>query len=300
MGARHANCCVPPFMKPSTRFLILASFLGAMGLGCSSATGGGPYAADGGISDGATRRTDGGGGIFDLPSGGGPAKNQSGRFVLQVSAPEDETEAAFAARFGPKSPTAQAFELANSLVTLPSDLPVHVGKCGIENAFYAPAKHAIFLCYELLAAIGGAFLDRGAPPEWADNAMAFVALHEAGHAFLGENKIGVLGKEEDVADDLSAMTFIGQGHPEIPLHGVVGLLALGAGHHDYADEHSFSEQRYYAILCLIYGSDPNTGQEIVGEGEGRLPERRAERCPSEWDSKVAATRELLGPYRRQK
>jgi hypothetical protein len=132
-------------------------------------------------------------------------------------------------------------------------------------------------------------------------AMAFVAIHEAGHAFLGENGVTVLGKEEDVVDDFSAILFIALKRPDVPLLGTLAMLALSqGGMHNYADEHSLSEQRYFTILCLIYGSNPTEYADLIGaQGDYKLPQARADRCPGEWQSKVKALQSLVGPFLRK-
>jgi len=59
-------------------------------------------------------------------------------------------------------------------------------------------------------------------------------------------------------------------------------------------EHSLSEQRFYNILCLVYGSNPEKFNFLVEDGD--LPEERAEICPSEYERKVNSWDTLLSPY----
>ena len=60
------------------------------------------------------------------------------------------------------------------------------------------------------------------------------------------------------------------------------------------DEHSLNGQRVYSITCLIYGSDPDSFAELVGE-DG-LPAERAARCPGEYKQKSRAWDRLLAPH----
>ena len=68
-----------------------------------------------------------------------------------------------------------------------------------------------------------------------------------------------------------------------------------------SDEHSMSDKRYYNMLCLVLGSAPDKyASVLVGpEASGLLPEDRAVRCPSEWNTKQAALANLVGPYVRK-
>ena len=60
------------------------------------------------------------------------------------------------------------------------------------------------------------------------------------------------------------------------------------------DEHSLDAQRVYNIACLIYGSDPEVYNDLVGD-DG-LPSDRAERCPDEFAQKVKSWEKLLANY----
>ena len=61
---------------------------------------------------------------------------------------------------------------------------------------------------------------------------------------------------------------------------------------DYADVHSLDRQRYYNILCLIYGSDSAGYADLVEDGD--LPEGRAETCEYEFAQKTDSWTRLLG------
>jgi hypothetical protein len=60
------------------------------------------------------------------------------------------------------------------------------------------------------------------------------------------------------------------------------------------DEHGFGGQRFYNILCLIYGSDPQKYADFVSSGN--LPEDRAQQCPTEYAKVKHAWERLLQPY----
>jgi hypothetical protein len=68
----------------------------------------------------------------------------------------------------------------------------------------------------------------------------------------------------------------------------------GQNHTPFSDEHAFDGQRYYNILCLVYGSDPRAYEALATSGA--LPEDRARRCPGEFKDISAAWQKLLSPH----
>ncbi len=61
-----------------------------------------------------------------------------------------------------------------------------------------------------------------------------------------------------------------------------------------ADEHGLAAQRYYNILCMAYGANPASTQDLVDHG--LLPKERAERCGGEYQQVQKAFRKLIAPY----
>ena len=49
---------------------------------------------------------------------------------------------------------------------------------------------------------------------------------------------------------------------------------------EYADEHSLDQQRFYNMVCWVYGSDPDGYEHLLEDDY--LPAARAERCESEY------------------
>jgi hypothetical protein len=62
----------------------------------------------------------------------------------------------------------------------------------------------------------------------------------------------------------------------------------------FADEHDFSEQRFYNIMCWTYGADPLVRGYVV-ETSG-LPIERAQRCPAEYDRIRSSWERILAPH----
>jgi Putative metallopeptidase len=62
----------------------------------------------------------------------------------------------------------------------------------------------------------------------------------------------------------------------------------------YSDEHSLNAQRYFNLLCIVYGRDPDHFSGIVERG--MLPKERASRCPEESAKITRSWARLLLPH----
>lgn len=114
-----------------------------------------------------------------------------------------------------------------------------------------------------------------------------IFYHEFGHALIDVMDLPVLGQEEDAADTASALMIDGL-YDEDAAQDIAALAAFGfldeaaqAGEPAWWDEHGPDLQRYYNLVCLFYGADPETRADLAEELE--LPEDRAEKCPEEFD-----------------
>lgn len=267
------------------------------------AEGGAPAADAGATSPLPTTSTTDAKGQF---GGSGKSNGQTGRFVYQLSAPENPAFAPYVDGVVKSEIVVNSINAFSNALTIPNDIPVVAGECGQVNAYYDPQEHLVGLCFELIHAIHTQFsskLEGKTPAEQMDvtaRAWAFIALHELGHALIGENKIGVLGGEEDVVDDISGLIFVAAKIPEVPLWGTGALRVIAPDAPTYSGEHSFSSQRYFNMLCMVYGSDPTAYAELVGaEEDSLLPQERAVRCPKEYADKQKAAEQLFAPYVRE-
>jgi hypothetical protein len=189
----------------------------------------------------------------------------------------------------------------NSTLKLPRDLPIVHKLCGEENAFYDPNTGELQLCYELLNSIYAVSKELAADDEEAvERAVGtwlFVTFHELGHGLIDLYGLPITGKEEDAVDDFSTVLMIQADMAEYAAYAADYWNAIGTDVSEetsFADEHSLNAQRFYNILCLIYGSDPDKYDVIVREGF--LPEARAQRCPAEYAQKDKSWGTLLEPW----
>jgi putative metallopeptidase DUF4344 len=132
-----------------------------------------------------------------------------------------------------------------------------------------------------------------------------VILHELGHALFHVQNIPLLGREEDGADQIAALIMLQFG-PKVALTSIKG--AYNAWHHmnaerlrrqkgeispaQEADEHSIDIQRAFNFLCIAYGKDPATFQELADQ---LLPPARRDNCADEYKQAALAFRKTLLP-----
>jgi hypothetical protein len=197
-------------------------------------------------------------------------------------------------------------------LVLPSDM-VAVGKqCDAVNDFYDPDANEIQLCYESIQHSEQNFARSGSP----DPAAAAVHAEtsgfylEVGHATLFIYELAFTGREEDVADQLSAFMLLAPGADGKPYPDGVRIATdtaqdwkLSAQESGDANElpfwdgHPMDVQRMYNWECWIYGSDPAANANIVTSGD--LPEDRAGNCEDEFQNMAKAWHQLLGPHLRK-
>ena len=194
----------------------------------------------------------------------------------------------------------------NSKLKLPTNVYLTMAECLEPNAKYDPNNNTITVCYELMEyfqkIFKGTVKTDQEVEEKVQDAVRFVFLHELGHAMIDLYKLPIIGNEEDAADRASAYICL----EEIE-GGVKSVLAAADAFSygakvkpnnkgDFADEHLLHQQRFYNSLCMIYGSD-TVKYEYLKKNE-YLPEKRAERCPAEYEKTMKGWKELLKPWRK--
>ena len=113
-----------------------------------------------------------------------------------------------------------------------------------------------------------------------------VFYHELGHAVIDTMQVPIFGQEEDAADVFSILLIDEIFEPES-----ANIIAYDAafGFHAEAQEntpafwdvHGPDEQRYYNLVCIFYGANPDLREELAQEL--RLPEERAISCAEEYE-----------------
>ena len=201
------------------------------------------------------------------------------------------------------------FQLAaddlDAVFLVPRDLRIAFVDCGAPNAAYDPAQSAIIMCYELVGQLVRDYR-RYAPTDSALEVSVwqtslFVFYHEVGHALVDLLDLPVTGREEDAADQLATIVLLEDGVEgrDATLRGAewFQLNSRRSGPRTpFWDEHSLDQQRYFNILCWVYGSDPAAHKALLGREWG-LPQDRADRCPAEYDRMSRAWQAMLAPYK---
>jgi len=131
----------------------------------------------------------------------------------------------------------------------------------------------------------------------ADPAMEYVRdnlratlYHEFAHALIDMLELPVLGQEEDAADVLSAL-MIHNRHPEAEAVRIARNSSLSFAYDaeeleasgielEFWGEHGPARQRYYNIICIFYGANPQARGDFASDLG--LPEGRADLCPGEY------------------
>jgi hypothetical protein len=195
-----------------------------------------------------------------------------------------------------------------SPLRLPQKLTFKLQGCDDRvNAYYW--NYEIMVCYEYFD-----FLLKIAPnmptPEGLTRHDALVGmtadvfLHEAGHAVFDMLEIPFLGREEDAADQFSAYLLL-QMAKDDARRLILGVAYLGSAQaqremtmmlqfSQFADVHELPAQRYFNVLCMAYGEDPDLFADVIDHWH--LPKSRAKNCRYEYRRFQYAFKALIEPY----
>nr|WP_308197418.1 DUF4344 domain-containing metallopeptidase [Candidatus Mycolicibacterium alkanivorans] len=194
---------------------------------------------------------------------------------------------------------------------LPFDVPVVASECGEANDYWDGEEKKLVMCYEDVDESIRVFTESGDPdPEDTARRIGIASFyHELGHMAIDIYDLPVTGREEDVADQLSAYELLApddkgdvdadyvRAARDIAREYTVLSDAGGELEKEaFADVHTLDQARAYNFTCWIYGSDPETNADIVKNG--LLPEDRADGCEGEWDQLTRGWSTLLEPHLR--
>ncbi len=201
----------------------------------------------------------------------------------------------------------KVFELVaqglNQTIRMPRTVDIQLVDCGIINAFYDPNRSRIIVCYELLSYFVDIFKGNVASDDQLGQAVIGATLfgfyHELGHALIHQLDLPAMGREEDSADQIATLLLMEAGDDGVgmALSGAYWFnlqQKSGGNETPFWDEHAFDGQRYYNIMCLIYGSNPTKYAGFVESGN--LPKARAERCGEEFVKIRGSFQKLIAPH----
>ncbi|WP_070968927.1 DUF4344 domain-containing metallopeptidase [Vibrio sonorensis] len=164
---------------------------------------------------------------------------------------------------------------------------------GEQGPLYNPQSHVVHMPYHFYHEALNYFTKNeyqarfGKSPQLgAQDTILHTLLHEAAHAYIADQNIPILGKEEDAADNFAAVVMIDYiENGDDAAISAADMFAFESEdrpdyYHigEYIDEHSFDLQRYFSTLCLVYGSDPEKHANLLNEVENDYLADRQDFC----------------------
>lgn len=182
-------------------------------------------------------------------------------------------------------------DLSNHYFPFNSELTISYG--GDDGPLYDPSTHTVHMPYAFYNDSLEYFTKNdyekrfGKPAkDGAVDTLLHTLLHEAGHAYVADQGIPILGKEEDAVDNFAAvimLNYVDQGADATI--SAADMFAFESDDrpdyydfYEYIGEHSFDLQRYFATLCLVYGSDPDSHKDLLDEIEDEYRDEQKDKC----------------------
>jgi hypothetical protein len=141
--------------------------------------------------------------------------------------------------------------------------------------------------------------------EFVAGNMLFVGFHEMGHALVSQLGLPVLGRQEDAADSFATLAMIEEGTDfsvNVLVQAARGWFLFDRRDQKqgnmltFYDEHGVDQQRAYAIVCLMVGSDQKQFKELADWVQ--MPQARQETCLRDYQSAKYSWDLVLKPYLR--
>jgi hypothetical protein len=188
---------------------------------------------------------------------------------------------------------------------MPRKLTVNVDECGAPTRAYK-AQGPVTICYELVDQIEkvAAKAEPNERERVLVGAFVQVAFHEVANAVFDMLQVPIWGRAHDAADRLAAFIMVQFGE-DVALQTILGTAAFfklsgktwtGSA---FADVNSPDAQRFFNYLCIAVGGAPKTFDFLVNPKENAeqiLPDRRAQRCPGEYEQVRMAFNLRIMPY----
>jgi Putative metallopeptidase len=193
---------------------------------------------------------------------------------------------------------------------LPRTIAVKIDECGSAGVHYKPGA-PVTICYEYIA-----ILERAAPDvrlqiggqvftrdDALVGAFVHVTLHEMARAVFDVLEIPVWGREDHAADRVAGFLMFQFGE-KVAYRTLVGTSwflsqvsasRTGLPSGDFAYTRSLDGetlQRFYNVLCVAYGGDPDNFAFV----KRTLPDRRSENCRSEYLQLQRSFNDTFMPY----
>lgn len=231
------------------------------------------------------------------------SKNHQVSIIYQT--PEDQQEQVIQKEIKASGIPQDMAHFINNKFKLPEPLIFKYGT--LEGPSYNPNLNEIEIPYSFLQEAKELFKQEKEarqdinPKKAALDALLHTLLHELGHAIVNMYQLPVVGKEEDAVDDLATILLIeyfeeGQ-KASINAAHLFKLEDEELGNledEDFWSEHSLDIQRFYRIMCYVYGSDPQQFTWI--KKDLGFPKERAVNCIEDYEISLSNWLSLLEEY----
>jgi hypothetical protein len=242
---------------------------------------------------------------------GQATRPDKGNFTVQYSDVKNPQYAEINERFRQQHFLESVADELNASIAIPENVTITFRECGEPNAFWDPRSRSINMCYELMEQMTEDFKEVAKTPQELNDmvggAMTFAFIHELGHCLIDVLNLPSTGREEDAVDQLSTFVLVAMNGDEGEKMAISGAISWGIQYERlaksgktagdlnmiWADEHSMNGQRFYNLLCWVYGHNPAKYSRMINNP---LPETRAVRCPMEYTKLATAWFKLLQPY----
>jgi hypothetical protein len=213
-------------------------------------------------------------------------------------------------------PFEQAISKLDSELGLSQDVQVRVvgtataAKVGAQGPVYDPKARTIYVPWDYVeqarADLGSTrgSINLTAPLDQVlSGAMTFVLYHEIAHGVIDLGDVPVAGREETVADSLGTILAIASGSQGRSTSLAAGELFAAHAQQPQnpaaqaAARYDLPQQRYYDVVCLVYGSDPTGNADLVGGAQG-IPPNQSQTCVFDYRRELRSWQRLLGPSLR--
>ncbi|OLQ95013.1 hypothetical protein BIY21_07275 [Vibrio ponticus] len=186
-------------------------------------------------------------------------------------------------------------ELSKQHFPFKNKLTIRYG--GDEGPLYDPQEHTMLMPYSFYNQALHYFEENQYQEKFGRSAQSgaidtilHTLLHEAGHAYIEDQSIPILGKEEDAVDNFAAVIMLE--YVEDGDNAAISAADMFAFESEdrpeyyqadeYIGEHSFDLQRYFSTLCLVFGSDPQKHVDLLNEIDKDLLNERKDNCVSQY------------------
>ena len=193
-------------------------------------------------------------------------------------------------------------------------LTIHFSCLTYAGPHYSPSQKKIFIPFFFRAYLMNEIYKSSMAAEYnfskedvveiADNTLMFIIYHELGHALIDILDIPITGREEDAVDELSAILLLSYYEDGLEMAlTAAAVFNIGSEEGRITEdlmfgEHSLDAQRFFNILCMVYGHDPDANADVFSLFGITITEERAYRCILDYDKKRRSWFRLLEPHLR--